>query len=268
MAAPLGIRGVPDEELIVRARRNAFEDWLRRSTYLVGVGAGIAAVAVVLALELAGVFAWGWCRLTYVSLLAFLAAASGSATLSIRASRFRCRHALRELERRYGCLPLRHYSRLLRRTIGPDEIAVVAIVHAPLSGRHSWTCVYIAPGGAAASVEIRHQTADLPDGYVDFGTGILPRESFRLAKAPLPSETAVHFMGLLTKIRPGRFRVPATVKDGLPVVCAVIRGNTRRTSTIRCNLAGLPAVYADRPPIQLVREVVAAGQALRDSPTT
>lgn len=253
---------ISDEELAAKCKRNSLEEWLHSSGCLIGLVCGVVAFATVIALRIVGIFPWSWFFAIFVAFLVFPFTAGSTYSFLNNVSRFRCRQALRELEHRYGWRPLAEYVQEATESIGSNELCLILMARALPHGQHWWVNIRI-DSGKSAYVETR--VGAIKDG--DFGSGRNPKECFDAAKGELGIDAAGRMVELAERIQMREINIPSTVRDGIPVFCALIVGATKQASAIKCNLAGIPKEREDDPTVLLIKEVFSAGRALIDVPS-
>lgn len=248
-----------DDELVQTCKRNRVEEWLHESGCFVGLAVGFLACIVVVVLRFCEVFTIEWPFAVLIGLEAFVFVGAGTFGLLQYLSRFRCRHSLCELEDRYGCRPLAEYVAKERRTLVPGEVVILFSGHTPPSSASWWVRVRLSKGGGA-TVEARLSMVH------DFGTGRPLGDLCQAARGQISGEEAARLMDLASQVRKGKTVVRSTVMDGFPVSCAVVWGDTKRVSTISCNLTGVPDSHVGKAHIGLVEEVFRASRGLIDMP--
>jgi hypothetical protein len=262
------IGSLSDEELAAKCKRNRLEERIHESSPSVGCLTGIVVALTILVLKTMGVIAWDWCFTIFFAPYSILISFVLIFGLLNFVARFRCRRFLRELERRYGCRPLREYVATARRSIGLDHrVLILTGVGLPIGDRW-WICVRLNGNDKSATVETRcghGNESNFQGTYAfDFGKGLHPKDFFRINRSELPSRVAEELVALSRQIEKSRIRMNSTVLDGFPVSCALISGDTKRVKTISCNLAGIPQKQAATPYAQLVQAVFQAGRELID----
>ncbi len=252
--------GIPDEELAVRCKRYWLEAWLHESGCVIGLVCGVLA-AVVIFLSLVSVLDWSSGFSCWLAFLAFPFTALWTYLFIERVSRFRCRHALRELEYRYGWRPLTEYVADATQSISPNQIVLLLIGRTLPVGQNWWVCIRI-DGTTSGTVETRFGPIEYKDRYTDFGSGRDPKQRFKIAKGELAPDVARRLAELAGSIQKQHTNVPATSVDGFPITCALVFGDASPVKMLSCNLAGIPENQRDQPHISLVRHAFAAGRAL------
>jgi hypothetical protein len=256
-----------NEELAEKCKRNAAEEWLHQSGCLFGLLTGLAAAGLIISLKVLAIIAWSWFLICYLAFFAIPFSAIPVYSLFENIARFRCRHLLRELEGRFGCRPLKEYVRAMRRTIAPGEVAMILVGRTLPLCQIWWICVRVVREGQSGTVEARFGPEDNAGMDIDFGTGKNPQDVFTVARRELSPEIAGRLAEMAGDVVGREVRFRSTVKDGFPVSCALVRGDTNRVTTISCNLAGIPPSRAGQPPVRLVEEVFTAGRELIDRPS-
>jgi hypothetical protein len=266
MTASADISDLSDAELTARCKRNRAEEWLHQSGCVVGLLAGVAAGVTAITLG-AAVASWDWCFAAYLGFMAFFVTGLSTFSLCEGLSRFRCRHYLREVEGRYGLLPLKDYVKAMRPGLTPGETVFVFVGQGLPHGDHWWVCVHTFDGGKAGKAEVRRVATEGFGGRPDFGKGVVPTNALQVARTDLPPELASRLAETAGRLHRPRINVRSAVIDGFPVACAVLDGATQRATVISCNLVGVPSSQAGEPHIRLLHEVFAVGTALLDGPS-
>jgi hypothetical protein len=163
MTASPDISGLSDQELAARCKRNRAEEWLHQSGCVGGLLAGVAAGVTVL-IGAAAVASWDWCFAAYLGFMAFFVTGLCTFSLCEGLSRFRCRRYLRELEGRYGLLPLKDYVKATRPGLAAGETVFVFIGQGLPHGDHWWVCVHTLDGGKTGKAEARRVAPEGTDG--------------------------------------------------------------------------------------------------------
>jgi hypothetical protein len=170
-----------DEVLTVRCQRNRLEEWLHGSGCLIGLVCGFVAAATVITLSVVGVMSWSWCFSSGDAVVAFFITALSTYGLLNFLARFRCRHALRELEHRYGWRPLAEYVKEACQSISASEIVFILAGRTLPIGQNWWVSVRIT-GEQSGTVEARFGPL-LNDGrFSDLGSGRNPKDCFKVAR--------------------------------------------------------------------------------------
>ena len=259
-----------DDELAARCKRNRFEEWFHASGCLVGLVCGIVATATVITLSIVGIIIGpGFFQATLLAFVTFFFTALSTYGLvnSVNSlARLRCRHALRELESRYGWRPLAEYVRAASKSATSTEIVVILKGRTLPICQNWWVCIRI-NGEQTGNVEARFGPILGDNRFFDFGSGHNPKGCFKTAKGELSPEAARRVAELAGKIKAREINVPSTVKDGFPVSCALILGATKQVKFVSCNLAGIPELQQGEAHVLLVKEVFSCARPLIEAPS-
>ena len=240
------VRGLPDEDLVERAKLRGWRHLLHVRSDHIGCLVGLVGAALALVLVVHHTSVWA----LLIWLIPALVAGVVAMLMTMRALRaLACGGRapyVRELKRRYGQLGLGAHA--------ADERREPGVTYSLLARCHGL------PHGGIRFVRVRTH-ADGPasvEGFciranLDWVGGEHPLDLVQRARSNLARAEEAESMSLLADLAWGRAdELRTTVRDGVPCEMRVLDHTRGAAYSLRCNLAGLPDEADENPGLRLL----------------
>lgn len=240
----LDLELTPTTDLIRSIKRNSTERAIGRTGCLLSI---LLATTACIAI---------FCFTTIHLFLKLYIGFFGSAFLSLFAyslanylADFRLRPRIRELNRRFGRLPVFAYERYCGQTNG--SFPMVCIFHGATLpyGEQFWGSIWF--GGEGVPTLVRTVSREImykksPD----------PWDDFHYSEREIPAPKAMEIHSLIHRTKGiGKVRIPDLVMDGFPINVAVVFGGGSKPTRISANLCGLSSEQEEDDRVKLLRSV-------------